>query len=194
MWDDFKDELEKKYKNVNFEIIEKLIDDCLETNEGCSFQEGNYFVESSVEVIGTLQSNVYVSILVGTKLIASLLYESGINNGTQLNEYGIGCEIDKPQSRIIEVFDDISIDYEAMKANAKLKGFRMSKVKADILFQNYKSKIIKAIKDENYDKYVTGGGTTKTLLYYKGIYDRYHAKGLYWVREYKEQECDVTYQ
>ncbi len=62
--------------------------------------------------------------------------------------------------------------------------------KARIIFEREKSKILDLYNKQNYDNYVTGGGSTYTDNYYKEQFKKYTDNGLYWKLIYKEVEVD----
>jgi hypothetical protein len=45
---------------------------------------------------------------------------------------------------------------------------------------NNRDSILKLIKNQNYDNYVTGGGTTKTDRYYDQKKSELNERGLFW--------------
>lgn len=62
-----------------------------------------------------------------------------------------------------------------------------------MLFEKFKPEILKNLKEQNYDNYVTGGGTIKTDNYYNKKKNDLESKGVFWVVKYKEIETNVIW-
>lgn len=59
-------------------------------------------------------------------------------------------------------------------------GKKYSLEKAEILLSNHRNEILKLYKEQNYDNYVTGGGTNKTDSYYEKKISELHDSGIFW--------------
>lgn len=81
--------------------------------------------------------------------------ESGINNGTQINsiEWNLPS---KPSYREVEVLDSIEIDENYYKT-------KKERQKAQAILDQYRDKIFKYNRENNYDNYVTGGNSQLKL-------------------------------
>lgn len=175
MFEDFKDDCISTLGIEVFKIIEKII----ENNNFEDFEDFEIYsheITFSKEKIHALQENVCVNISSKDYEI-EMLYENGIINGTQLNDYSFNSNISfKDSEREYEEIIGVEVDFEAMD----LLGVKYSKDKAKILLDNNKSKILKLQKNKSYDNYVTGGGTNKTNDYYKTEIDKIKHSGLRW--------------
>ena len=58
------------------------------------------------------------------------------------------------------------------------------------MLEHHKSDILDVYSKQNYDNYVTGGGTVKTDKHYSERFDKYHNMGLYWNIVYGKEEVD----
>ena len=119
----------------------------------------------------------------------------------ELIEYSFDGTSSKYSEKIIEVLDDIVLDEDRIITHFKnnedlIKNIpneffeEMLLKKARIIFEREKSKILDLYNKQNYDNYVTGGGSTSTDNYYKEQFKKYTDKGLYWKLIYKEIEVD----
>ncbi len=63
----------------------------------------------------------------------------------------------------------------------------------EILLDNHKSEIMKIIKEQNYDNYVTGGGTNKTDSYYKNKKNELQIRGVFWKVITKTEETTANF-
>lgn len=128
------------------------------------------------EKVNPLQYNICVNVSFDQNIV-QLMFESGINNGTQLNEYSINSESCLSNVyRFHEVVTDVEVDFETMDR----MGVKYCKVKTEIMLQNNKSAILNLHSNQIYDNYVTGGGTNKTNEYYNSEIQKLNSKGLYW--------------
>lgn len=144
-------------------------------------------ISFSNEKHNALQYTQYYTIT--SKLIKgelNLEIENGISNGTQLISYSFEYDL-IPSSRTVEVLKDIVLDEE------KYKGSKFSFKKAELIFPRYKSEILELYRKQDYDNYVTGGGTNVTNRHYKTELDSIRELGLYWTCIYEEIEVDVNF-
>ena len=171
--DDFEEEcIYELGKDVYNKLI-PLIEEQYENGFG-DLETDDFTITCSIEKINVLQENVCVSIT-GKGFEIELLYENGVNNGTQLNEYSINPTSSfTNETRTYEEVCDVELDMEMTKA------LGLSVERAQMMLDNNRSNIMKNIKEKNYDYYVTGGGTNKTNRHYKSEDDKLHDLGLYW--------------
>lgn len=191
-FEDFKQEFIEKYPNFSFDIIEQMIEklenDCFES---CNINGFNIYC--STEKIHSLQENVYIHFENENENIDFYLeYENGINNGTQLNNYSF-TDL-KPKKRTIEVLKDVKFDYERWrKAFGKDYNEREKSNLESVFESNFKSQVLKMIKEQSYDNYVTGGGTNKTDNHYSKFKSELQSKNVYWICIYEDEEVDVCF-
>lgn len=123
-----------------------------------------------------------------------VVIENGINNGTELISAKWGFD-STPNSRTIEVLDDIIFDEEGFElwfSGAEDKK-EFVKTKAKFIFESNKKELLKLHKEQSYDNYVTGGGTNKTDNYYSSKHKELKEKGVFYKHIYKEIEVDVNF-
>ena len=205
MIQDFKDKFIELYGENNFIIIEKLINSACEAsirykdyiNEldgwGCSLD---------IEKINALNSYYYIN-LYNEELEAeiNLDFGFGVDMQNELIEYSFDGTSSKYSEKIIEVLDDIVLDEDRIITHFKNNGDLIKNIpneffeeillkKARIVFEKEKPKILDLYNKQNYDNYVTGGGSTSTDNYYKEQFKKYNNMGLYWKLIYKEIEVD----
>ena len=97
--------------------------------------------------------------------------ESGINNGTQLNDEGWGGSVDRTKE--VEVLDDIIFgenefrsDYPDDSPNS------IRYIKEVSKFNRDKPKLLELHRQQSYDNYVTGGGTNITDSHYRNEHNK----------------------
>lgn len=179
MRDAFKTDLINELGADNFEKIDFILD-ILDNEPFYDFEKDGITVSCYHEKIHQLQENVCVSISCNDFEI-ELLYENGINNGTQLIDYRINSEFSFTRDkREYEVITGIELDIKSMEIWSFNSGKKYSLEKAEILLSNHRNEILKLYKEQNYDNYVTGGGTNKTDSYYEKKISELHDSGIFW--------------
>jgi hypothetical protein len=146
--------IERNYKKSQY--LEDLIEEVFE--EGCYDltkieKKFHCNIYTSVEKHNALQFTLYHEItsdLINGEL--NLEIESGINNGTQLNDYSFENSLE-PQKRVIQVIKDIVLDEGEYEEGSFLKQ------KAQAILNRDKHLIFEYIRKNNYDGYVTGGNS-----------------------------------
>lgn len=135
-------------------------------------------IYTSTEKHNALQFTYYITI--SSDLIKSELnlnIESGINNGTQLNEYSFDNPI-TPEVRFARVLKDVILDESMYRNNEFFKR------KSQAILDRDKHLIFEYVRKNNYDNYVTGG---HSKLKAKGLWTE-----LYLDYVYEEIEVDVN--
>jgi len=179
MFEDLKEDFIVEFGEENFKKIESILD-LFESEPFCDFEKDGITVSCSREKINQLQENVCVSISCDDFDI-ELLYENGINAGTRLNEYRINpASSFVNDKREYEVITGIELDIDAIDRWSAMTGKEYSLQKAEFMLINNRDSILKLIKNQNYDNYVTGGGTTKTDRYYDQKKSELNERGLFW--------------
>ncbi len=187
-YQELESEFKDKYPTVNCDEVMNIIDKIANDFEAKASFEG-YDVYVSIEKIHTLQENVFVEIS-ADDFELHLEFENGINNGTQLRDYSFSSTF-LPKSRTVDVFSHVEIDEKRILLWGAINEVEISLVEANIIFNRHKYEIESMIRKQNYDNYVTGGGTNVTDDYYTKFNRVLNNKGLFWKRIYKEVEADV---
>lgn len=193
MFEDFKleciDELGVKvYQEIEF-ILELFESEPFE-----DLEKDDITVTCYTEKINQLQENVCVEIDKEDSFKIELLYENGINNGTQLNDYKINPSSSfMNATREYEIIEDIELDIEQLESWSVRTGRKYSIQKAQILLDNNRGDIMKLIKNQNYDNYVTGGGTNKTDDYYSKKKEELNMQGIFWKCKIKTETTTADF-
>jgi hypothetical protein len=93
-----------------------------------------------------------------------------------------------------DIIDDIEIDWKQVllhidvKKKSDLEDYKIKRI--EDIFEYHKADILEIYKKENYDNYMTGGGTTATNDYYNQLKNNLHSRGFYWKLIYKTVEVD----
>lgn len=167
--------------------------DYFESEPFCDLEINGLSVSCSVEKINALQENVCVCIYCDDFEV-ELMYENGINNGTQLNDYSIN-----PTSSLTEVmreYDeliDVVLDEDRLTEWEFETGRKANIEKARILVDNNKHIIMKMLRDQSYDNYVTGGGTNKANSHYASIRKDLENRCVFWRGVYKTHEVKANF-
>lgn len=194
-YQEFEKDFTEKYNKQEFEKVESIIEQLFDNDfDEMKLQSDEWEVSVSVEKINQLQENVFITFIRNDDEF-HLEYENGINNGTQLNDFSFESTLE-PTSKTTEIVDDVVIDKEKIQQwnNAKQgKKVVINWDRIEMLFEKFKPEILKNIKEQNYDNYVTGGGTIKTDSHYKQKENDLENRGVFWVVKYKEIETDVIW-
>lgn len=187
-FDDLQQELNENRKGKPLFYFDEFFEDLFEDFDSFKKFEVKYHCTVSVskEKHNELQYTYYFDIysdLIDGELFLEI--ESGINNGTQLLDYSFGENL-LPKSRTVEVLKDIVLDEE------KTKKLGFSVLKAKAVLSRHKAEILKLIRNQSYDNYVTGGGTNKTDEYYQDKFNSFENMGLFWTEVYEDMEADIN--
>jgi hypothetical protein len=157
--------------------IDKFLDEVIEEPfEYWNDYSDYFYVTISIEKINVLQENVCVNISFEGNEV-ELMFENGIENGTQLNEYSINSDNSLTDGiREYEEVIDVVLDEEMVLLHNPKASIKF----ANLMLEREKKGILKDIKNQNYDNYVTGGGTNKTDSFYKKKRYCLNNMGLYW--------------
>ncbi len=192
MFEDFKEECINELGEQNYKKIEKVLE-LFDSEPFEDFEKDGVTVSCSREKINQLQENVCVSIY-NDDFEIELMYENGINNGTQLNDYAINPNDSMTNvKREYDVIIGLELDIDAIDAWSRRTGIKYSITKAQALLDNETPEILKLIKDQNYDNYVTGGGTNKTDNYYQNKRNGLNDRGLYWKTKTKTHSVPANF-
>jgi hypothetical protein len=182
---DFQGDFSIKFPNDIFQHIEHLVNMALEYKKEFS----DYFGWSSsvsIEKIDALNETFYISISREFDDYCDeieLSFYTGIDVGCELVDYSFDGISLLNSPKMVNVLSDIKLDLSSMKEYT-------NKRDAQALLNFHKSSIMEIYSKQNYDNYVTGGGTIKTDSYYKDSFEKYHSLGLYWTCVYEEIEVD----
>lgn len=195
---DFENEFIEKYSEDEYKKVEYLLDKCLQSSKTDDLENENWSLSVEIEKIHTLQHTYYITLNNKDDVCdpeneceheINLTYENGIDNGTELRDYSLDGGGGASLTKMEEVFSDIEMDWDTILIHRP----KASKKIAQAVFDCNKDDIIKLINKQNYDNYVTGGGTDKTDRYYKDKNNKYHKMGLYWTFVYKETEVNRNF-
>lgn len=193
IWMDLVEELKEELPLKDFNEIDKVLDTISRWETEEDFSMNGYDISFSFEKIHALQRNVCINIS-NDNFELELLFEDGINNGTELNEYSINPAFSfTSEKREIEILKDIELDEHAIELYELSEGRKVCRTKAQILLSQHKPEIKKLIRNQNYDNYVTGGGTSKTNRYYKNKFNTLEAIGVFWKATYETIEVDANF-
>lgn len=179
-------------------IILGLIDKALESEKSCLLSDGEWNLSLDVEKQHSLQFYYYMAIskeVPGSDDIEiSVSYENGINNGTQIIDYCLeGGSMCSPTQEI-EVIIGIKPDwdqYKVMLEKSSNPEFLKRKIEAVIKYRE--AEILKLYKDQNYDNYVTGGGSGITDSHYRNAHKKLHDRNIFWLPVYEVIEADRVF-
>ena len=192
---EFENDFTEKYSKEEFAKVDSIIEQLFDNGfDETKLHSNEWEVNVSVEKINQLQENVFITFTRNDDEFY-LEYENGINNGTQLNDFSFENNLE-PTSKTAEIVDDVVIDKEKIQQwNNERQGKEVviNWNRIEMLFEKFKPKILKNIKEQNYDNYVTGGGTIKTDSHYKQKENDLESKGVFWIVKYKEIEVDVIW-
>lgn len=181
-----------------FETILGLIDKALESDKGCFLKDGEWSLSLDVEKQHALQFYYYMALSKptpgGDDIEINVSYENGINNGTQIIDYCLeGSSLCTP-TKEINVIVGITPDWKHYENQLKASdhpGFLKRMIKAVI--ECREKQILELYKNQNYDNYVTGGGSNITDKHYKSKFDELRKANIFWVLVHKVIEVDRAF-
>ena len=181
---DFEEDFKLSYSIEDLEIVKKLIDDQLQSDDSLYKTIGEWVADLCIEKHDALNHSYHILLSNndGDDEI-NLTFYTGIDVGCELVEYSFDGNSILNTPKFERVLDDLSVDWSMYKTD-------INKQKVQMFLDGNKGAIMEIYSKRNYDNYVTGGGTNKTDASYKEQLDSYINRGLYWVCEYKEIEVD----
>ena len=170
-----------KYPEINTDgLIEDLaIADPNYKNEITAIEKKyNCSIDCSIEKHNALQYTYFYEVDFGKEEMFFVEIESGISNGTQLNNAEWGQNT-MSRTKTVEVLKDIVLDCDYYKSDPFLKK------KAQAVLSANKSKLFEFHRQNNYDNYVTGGNSKLKL---DSFLSQLQLKYIY-----EEQEVDCNF-
>ncbi len=198
--EDFKEEFIEKYNTEEYKKVDNMINHAL---ENCNYYDKSY------ETIDIHPWEISLSIEKHDAL--NFIYEIGFYNTIDETEPSIafytgvdvGCECIHyclegsylSSTRTVNTLVDVIIDEESIVnyiANKTGTNYTLAYVlnQATNLLELHKEAILDIYRKQDYDNYVTGGGTTKTDKHYKKLKQDLNDKGLFWKCVYEEIEVE----
>ena len=190
MEQDFRQDFIEKYTESEFNEITNLIDEALSGDKVNLLNGDIWTLTQDIEKHNALQYSHYISLSKEGKDCdeeVSLTFENGINNGTVCQDYSFDGSGSVSCTKMEDIFVDIQPDWEEIEKRAKGK---VNRSLIQQIFDVNKKAIMELLGDQNYDNYVTGGGTTKTDEHYNRKIQAWHDRGFYWIRVYENMEVD----
>lgn len=195
MYEDFKEDFKEKYSKEEFDEVDNLIGESLENSSSHYISGKRWNLSCDIEKIHQLQYTYYIAL--SKEIInsydeeVSLEFENGIENGTLLRDYNVDGGSTPSDHYTVNVLHDLEIDWDEVNINSIIRtGKKPLANLVKQMFNYHKDSILEIYKKENYDNYVTGGGTNVTQQAYKGQKAKYNDMGLYWTLIYKDIEAD----
>lgn len=116
-----------------------------------------------------------------------LSYYTGIDVGCELIDYSFSGESLQYKPKYVTALTDIKPNWAMYNAMFP-DGYNESLIQYKI--DSVKDEIMEIYQKQNYDNYVTGGGTCKTNSHYKNKLDEFRERSIYWECIYEEVEVD----
>jgi hypothetical protein len=201
----FKTEFIEKYNENEYLIIEKIINSACE----CDYVHKNYIeflgdweCTLDIEKLNSLNFNYFIY-LYNTKTEGeiNLTFGFGVDAPNDCIYYSFDGTSEKYIDKEVRILKDINLDEEKVKNHYLLKNNILKNVpnefvidnllrKARLIFEREKSKILDLYSKQDYDNYVTGGGTFKTNEFYNKEFKKYEDAGLFWDEVYEYEIVD----
>lgn len=183
---DFNEDFVSKYSTVDFDCIWALVELALDDKD--SESNNGWEMSLSKEKHDALNYTYHISLWKTNNEDESveLSFYTGIDVGCELVDYSLGglSLADKPMMQ--KVLYDLELDLSRMK-----EGVNVSLVQS--MLDGYKEEIMEIYSKQNYDNYVTSGGTSSTNKYYKEKLEKFNERGLYWNCLYRDEEFDRNF-
>ena len=192
VWLDLEGELEGELDCSDFNELNQVLDYIAQDDFGKDFDMYGYDVTYSFEKINRLQRNVCVNIS-KESFELELLFEDGINNGTQLNGYSINPTTSFTQEkRTVDIVTDIKLDLSAIKDYEQRTGSKVNKINAKKILGYHRKTIREILRKQSYDNYVTGGNC-KINKHDSEILKSIEERGVFWTPVYGAIEVDNSW-
>lgn len=184
-YQDFEDDFKLTYPAEELEDVNKLIQLTLESDDSLYKTAGKWTANVSIEKHDALNHSYHITLSKDESEDEeiNLTFYTGIDVGCELVEHSFDGNSMLNTPKTERVLDDLSLDLSFYKTEILKKN-------AQIVLNHYKEDILEIYSKQNYDNYVTGGGTSKTNEHYRDKLESYKNRGLHWVCEYKEIEVD----
>ncbi len=186
---DFQEDFREKYGDDELEEVEVLIEEAFDSHKSDYFHGSKWSLSSDVEKHHALQLTYYMHLSKetdGDDEKVSLEFESGISDGTQLRHYCLEGSSNMHDPNIVSVLDDLELDWDKVES-------KLTRETVTNIFNAIKPEIMDIYGKQNYDNYVTGGGTIKTDDHYENEFQEFHDRGFYWKCIYKDIEVDRSF-
>lgn len=193
---DFKNEVIEKFSESDFQSIDSYIEKILEDTDDTSETINDWECSVSIEKHDSLNHSYYFEFKKDDGHIC-VSYYTGINVGCEMQEYSLDgdSELEKPKS--ISVFSHLVVDwlpYLIQHQKSEKSELCPNLVrKVENMFTQHKAKIEDLISKQNYDNYVTGGGTVSTNDFYRNEFNKIRKMGLYWDVIYKDEVVERNF-
>ena len=191
MEDDFKKEFIEKYGVSEFEEVSDLIEESLSESKSRMLYGEIWTLALDVEKIHCLQYTHYISLSKEGKdgdEEVSLTFENGINAGTVCQDYSLDGSGSVPSTMMDDVFVDIEPDWDKIQEGRSIVLTDNMRRNIQMIFDGNKKAIMELLGKQNFDNYVTGGGTTVIDKHYNKEIKSWHDRGFYWKKVYETKE------
>ena len=201
----FKEEFIEKYGEDEYKIIDKIINSACE----CDYYHKDYIQELEnwecsldIEKLDSLNFNYFIN-LYNENLNAEidLTFGFGVDAPNACIEYSFEGISEKYRDKEVRILKDIVLDEEKVKEHYRNSQNILKNIpnefledtllrKARLIFDREKSNILNLYNKQNYDNYVTGGGSSKTNEFYNKKFKEYEDIGLFWDEIYEFEIVD----
>lgn len=187
MMKDFESEVTEKFGAEFYEVMGKFVDSALEKSKGDSGEFEGWTFSSSIEKHDALNYSYHFSAYndedFDDECMIDFTFYTGIDVGCELVHYSLDGGSLMSQPRYVDVLVDLKPDWSRYPDASDIK-----KKKIEIILEYHKKKILELYSKQNYDNYVTGGGSERTSTHYKEQFSKYEGMGLFWECVYEQEE------
>ncbi len=182
---DFENEVVEKHGPEFLHKLNSFIETALEKNEGVSIEIGSWEVYSYLEKHDSLNYSYHFEAYNREEedVTIDFTFYTGIDVGCELVHYSLEGQSLKHSPKTIDVLVDLKPDWPKYPDANETKKNLITTV-----LNSHKDKIMDIYQKQDYDNYVTGGGTVKTQKYYEQQFNKYKEKGLHWICVYEQEE------
>ncbi len=182
---EFNEEFLEIYTKEDLEIIDNYIDTCYDGE----YDNDVWECECSREKIHTLQDVFHFTFTKNrdydNQVCMSLAQGVDYNEVVDYNFEGVS---EQYATQTQEILSDVVLDRRKVQDFLRSKKPNWNLI--NMIFEEKKSKILELYSKQNYDDYVTGGGTTLTDSHYRNEFKKLNDRGLFWTCVYKTVEVD----
>jgi hypothetical protein len=201
MLEDFEEDFYNEgFTEDQYQQVSRFINIFLEEDE-TSIYKDNYECFCSHEIPDRLNKILHIDIInEDLDMEICISFESGCNVGCELRDYSFNGSSLRYEPKYHEILDDVVVDWdrvdewkEELEILAKTKNISIkipSNNEIQSIFDENKDLIIKKHQEQEYDNYVTGGGTNLTDEYYRNFNINLNKQGVFYIKKYKTIQVD----
>ena len=116
-------------------------------------------------------------------------FYTGVDVGCELVDYSLEGRSLVTGFKTVQVLKGIEVDWNQYP---DAEGIRRNNIESIVM--RHQDKILEMKAKQDYDNYVTGGGTVSTDTYYRDYFGKLRSRNIHWNYVYEDEEVYINYQ